>query len=89
MRERLQDSMVIVDTTCCRRLRDEFLVGLHDVLLAESSDCGTGPRSAWSTFTAIDSVRLICITSTSHMLTNVPNRTVVPLSIMGLQICDG
>jgi hypothetical protein len=90
MRERLQDCMVIVDTTCRRRLRDEFLVGLHDVLLAESGDCRTGLRSAWSRFTAIDSERLICITSISHMLSNVLNRTVapVPLSTVGLQICD-
>jgi hypothetical protein len=76
--------MVVVDTTCCRRLRDELLVGLHDVLLAESGDCRTGLRSAWSRFIAIDSVRLICITLPCDVL----NRTVVPLSIMGLLICD-
>jgi hypothetical protein len=93
MRERFQDSMVVVDTTCCRRLWDELFVRLHDVLLdvllPKFGDCWTGLRSAWSTFTAIDSVRLICITPTSHMLFGVLNRTAVPLSIMGLQSCNG
>jgi len=51
MRERFDDFMVMVDPTCCCRLRDKFLVGLHDVLVAEVLARETRLRSDRSTLT--------------------------------------